>query len=257
MDTQRIEELVDLKGKAAVVTGGGKGIGQAIAMALADVGAAVMIADRNLNAAYRTIGEIREMGGYAEAIFADACSADDARNVIEQTCGRWGAVDILINAAATFSFSPALTQIHDLWERTLSTYVKGVAFYSQAAAQKMIQAGRGGRIVNVASIDAMRASSPYADNPFASVAQLTKSMAVEFGTSKINVNAVASGLIRTPGVQMQTVNKSARSLDDITYTVTAPPALERVGTAEEIATVVLFLVSDAGEKVTGNLVTIG
>lgn len=259
MDTQRIEELVDLKGKVAVVTGGALGIGQAIAMALADVGAAVMIADSNLDAAYQTIGEIRERGGYAEALYADMCSAEDARRIMDEVAGRFGALDILVNSAATFSFSAALCEIQELWSKTLSAHVKGVFYYSHAAAQKMAQTGRGGRIINIASMDAMRpAPHPVlGDTRGNSVAQITKALALEFGAYKVTANALAPGIVQTPSIQfqaeaMRTVNRS----HDYLMTPLADLPRDQVGGAEEIATTVLFLVSDAGADITGNLVVV-
>ena len=256
MDTQRIEELVDLKGKAAVVTGGGTGIGQAVAMALADVGAAVMIADRNLDAAYRTVGEIRELGGYAEAMQADACSAEDAQRVAARAVERFGGLDILVNAAATFSFSTELPQIQDLWSKTLSAHTKGVFFYSQAAAQRMIEAGRGGRIVNVASMEAMNHVGHPSNSTANNVAQLTKALAVEYGSYQISVNAVAPSMIKTQSLQAQVASlRPEPTLVEARY-AQREAQVERTIDVGEIATVVLFLASDAGGQVTGNLVVI-
>lgn len=261
MDTQRIEELVDLKGKAAVVTGGGTGIGQAIAIALAQAGAAVMIAESNLDAAYETIGEIRERGGYAEAMVADAGNPDDARRVMEETVVRFGALDILVNSAATFSFSAALSKIEGLWSKTLSSHVKGVYYSCTAAAQCMMQLGRGGRIINIASLDAMEPTSALpAGNGQNSVAQLTKALSVEYDPYKITVNALAPGVVRKLDTQMQGVSITGPSASSPEITGGQPLAdspLERVGSLDELATVVLFLVSDAGEQITGNLVTVG
>ncbi len=259
MDTQRIEELVDLKGKVAVVTGGAIGIGQAIAMTLADVGAAVMIADSNLDAAYQTIGEIRERGGYAEALYADSCSADDARRITDEVAECFGALDILVNSAATFSFSAALCEIQELWSRTLSAHVKGVFYYSHAAAQKMVQIGRGGRIINIASMDAMRpAPHPVlGETRGNSVAQITKALALEFGPYRVTANALAPGVIQTPSMQVQAVGMRSvnRPHEDIIGPLPEEPR-SQVGGAEELATTVLFLVSEAGADITGNLVVV-
>ena len=260
MDTQTIEELVDLKGKAAVVTGGAKGIGKLVALALAHSGAAVMIADSNLDAAYETVAEIKERGGYAEAMLADACSMEDAHRVAQVTVDRLGALDILVNTSATFSFSPVLPTVEGLWSKVLSSHVKGVYYYCDAAAREMIGVGRGGRIVNIASLEAMKPpAQPVSDDVTeSSVAIISKALAIEYGPHNINVNALAPGVVHTPAIQRQSVgsSKSARgSLDEISKSL-PPPQVEGFDKADEIVTAVLFLVSDAAENVTGNLAVV-
>lgn len=261
MDTQPIEELVDLTGKVAVITGGAAGIGQAIAMAFAQAGAGVMIADSNPDAAQDTVAMIGARGGYAEAILADACSAEDARRVFEATEERFGALDILVNAAATFTFSPALPRIDELWSRVLSVHVKGVFYYCDAAAKKMAKAGYGGRIVNVASLDAMRVPDHPVSNDVteSSVAIVSKALAIKYGPYGITVNALAPGQIRARSAQVQLAGLSGSAIrmpEDLPGT---PPPLageHPVGGVDEILTAVLFLVSDAAENVTGNLVVV-
>ncbi len=260
MDTQSIEELVDLTGKVAVVTGGAAGIGQMVAFQLAAAGAAVMIADSNFGAAEQAVAEIKERGGYAEAISADACSEKDARRVVWITEEKLGALDILVNASATFSFSPALPRIEELWGKVLSVHVKGVYFYGDAAARSM-QASGGGRIVNIASMDAMRpAARPVSDDVTeSSVAIVSKALSIKYGPYGINVNALAPGLVKTPGAQMQMASLS----NSAGWRITQPssrtqdgPVPDGTGAADEILTAVLFLVSDAAQDVTGNLVVV-
>ncbi|MBI4787187.1 MAG: SDR family oxidoreductase [Chloroflexi bacterium] len=261
MDTQTIEELVDLKGKAAVVTGGARGIGQCIALALAQSGAAVMIADSNLEAAYRTVQDIKERGGYAEAMLADACSAEDARRLAQQTVERLGALDILVNTSATFSFSPVLPTVQGLWSKVLSSHVKGVYYYCDAAAREMLEARRGGRIVNIASLEAMKPPSEPVSREVteSSVAIISKALAIEYGPHGINVNALAPGAVRTPAIQRQAAglsNTMRGSRDDLSANSPLPLDDDSLEGAEEIVTAVLFLVSEAGESVTGNLIVV-
>lgn len=260
MDTQSIEELVDLTGKVAVVTGGATGIGQMVAFQFAAAGAAVVIADSNLEAAEHAVAEIKERGGYAQAIAADACSAQDARRVVWITEERVGSLDILVNASATFSFSPALPRIEELWSRVLSVHVKGVYYYGDAAAQSMKASG-GGRILNIASMDAMRpAARPVSDDVTeSSVAIVSKALSIKYGPFGINVNALAPGLIRTPAAQMQmaSLSKSAGRFVDLSESNSQDrPVLHPPGGTNEILTAVLYLVSDAAQDVTGNLVVV-
>lgn len=260
MDTQSIEELVDLTGKVAIVTGGAAGIGQRVAFQFAAAGAAVVIADGNLEAAEQAVAEIRERGGYAQAIGADACSAQDARRVVWMTEERLGALDILVNASATFSFSPALPRIEELWSRVLSVHVKGVYYYGDAAAQSMKASG-GGRIVNIASMDAMRpaARSTSDDVTESSVAIVSKALSIHYGPYGINVNALAPGIVQTPAAQMQMASLSkstGRLVDKLESSAQDRPVIHRNGGTDEILTAVLFLVSDAAKDVTGNLVVV-
>jgi NAD(P)-dependent dehydrogenase (short-subunit alcohol dehydrogenase family) len=146
-----------------------------------------------------------------------------------------------------------------LWSKTLSAHVKGVFIYSQAAAQKMVQMGRGGRIINIASMDAMR-PSPHpvlGESGGNSVAQITKALALEFGPFKITANALAPGIAQTPSFEVQAVGfKSANRMQDFISSQLPDPPRDRMGGAEEIATTVLFLVSEAAASITGNLVVV-
>jgi NAD(P)-dependent dehydrogenase (short-subunit alcohol dehydrogenase family) len=260
MDTQSIEELVDLTGKAAIVTGGATGIGQTVALALAELGAGVMIADRNLDAARETVAEIEKRGGYAEAMAADATSMKDARRVALATVHHMGGLDILINAAATFTFSPALREIEELWHKTLSAHVQGVHAYCQAAAEEMISTASGGRIINIASVDAMNAVGQDSDGDHGvmNVAALTKLLSVEYAPYEITVNALAPG--RTPRpvaqVQLASVRPGNESVDMFATQTESGLVLEDTAGSDELATVVLFLVSDAGKQINGNLVVV-
>jgi NAD(P)-dependent dehydrogenase (short-subunit alcohol dehydrogenase family) len=262
MDTQTIEELVDLTGKAAVVVGGAMGIGQMIANALAKSGAAVMIADGNADAAHHVVEEIGERGGYAEAMLADACNAEDAVRVAQVTVDRMGSLDILVNTAATFSFSRTLPQVESLWSRVLSAHVKGVYYYCDAVAREMIRAGRGGRIVNIASMEAMRPPAQPASNGATDngVAVLSKAVALKFGSYGIRANALAPSLAEPPIVQVQMASLAKspnQSLEAISRETQSRLTVDQIRGADDLVTAVLFLVSDAAADVTGNLVVVG
>src|SRR5215470_6627031 len=154
MTTPGLTQLYDLTGKVALVTGGGSGIGQAIVLRLAEARAAVMITDINRDAAQQVIETIRATGNTADALEADASHADDASRVVQATVDAFGRLDILVNNAGIYPFTPTLDISEALWDRVMGINLKGMFFYAQAAAHHMIQVGGGGRIINLASIDA-------------------------------------------------------------------------------------------------------
>jgi NAD(P)-dependent dehydrogenase (short-subunit alcohol dehydrogenase family) len=126
MATKTIAQLFDLTRKGAVVTGGAMGIGQAIAFRLAEVGAGVVIADIDLEAATQTVEQIKASGGKAQAIQADARSAADARRVFQTTIKTYSSLDILVNNAGVYPVSPILDVSEETWDKTLDTNLKGV-----------------------------------------------------------------------------------------------------------------------------------
>ena len=139
MEKRSLAQLFDLTGKAAIVTGGAMGIGQASALRLAEAGAAVMIADLNLEAAEQTVEQIVSTGGKAAVLQADASSVSDATKVAQMTVATFGTVDILVNNAAARSIAPIMDLSEAQWERVINTDLKGVFFYAQAAAREMIK----------------------------------------------------------------------------------------------------------------------
>jgi len=139
MEKRSLAQLFDLTGKAAIVTGGAMGIGQASALRLAEAGAAVMIADLNLQAAQQTVEQIVSTGGKAAVLQADASSVSDATKVAQMTVATFGTVDILVNNAAARSIAPIMDLSEAQWERVINTDLKGVFFYAQAAAREMIK----------------------------------------------------------------------------------------------------------------------
>jgi 2-dehydro-3-deoxy-D-gluconate 5-dehydrogenase len=261
MTTQNIAEIFDLTGKAAIVTGGAMGIGEGIVLRLAEAGAAVMIADINLEAANKVADKIKTQGGKAEAIFADASSANDAQKVAQATVDAYGRLDILVNNAGIFPFSPALETTEALWDKVLGINLKGVFFYAQAAALQMIKSGYGGKIVNIASIDALHPTGNlvHYDASKGGVVMVTKALALELGPHKISVNAIAPGAIETPGAQAgtaATLQAIGMSPEELTKAFTARIPLGRSGEPDDIAKVVLFLASAASDYMTGSLVVV-
>src|SRR5689334_8550178 len=146
---QSIAQLFDLTSKVAIVTGGALGIGQGIALRLAEAGAAVMVTDINLEAATATVEQIRAAGGKAQAIKADAASVADAKKTVKETVQAFGRLDILVNNAGIYPMMPALQVTEELWDKVLNLNLKGLFFACQAAAAQMIAEDHGGKIINL------------------------------------------------------------------------------------------------------------
>jgi glucose 1-dehydrogenase/2-deoxy-D-gluconate 3-dehydrogenase len=255
--TTPLQGLINLDGQVAIVTGAGMGIGQAVALRLAEAGAAVVLADVQDAAAQDTAARIRADGGRAEALHADAASVADAQRVVSAAQEAFGRLDILVNNAGIFPFSPLLETTEALWDRVLDVNLKGAFFYSQAAGRRMVEAGRGGRIVNVASVDALFPSGNLAhyDASKGGMVMLTKALAKELGAHGIRVNAVAPGGVDTPGARQAGADVMAR-LHLPADTPAAPPRslLGRYATADEMARVVFFLCTPLADFLTGSLI---
>ena len=249
---QSIAQLFDLKGKVALVTGAAMGIGQGIAFRLSEAGAAVMIADISLQAAEETVSQIRARGGKAEAIKADVSSVADATRTVQETMQVFGRLDILVNNAGIFPFAPALELTEALWDNVLDINLKGLFFYTQAAAREMINEGHAGKIINIASIDAFHPTSNlvHYDSSKGGVVMLTKSLALELGPQNITINAIAPGGIQTPGAS------SPSTSEEVIQAFAARIPLRRMGVPDDIARVALFLASGASDYMTGSVVVV-
>ncbi|HEY49932.1 MAG TPA: SDR family oxidoreductase [Dehalococcoidia bacterium] len=261
MAPKSISQLFDLTGKGAIVTGAGMGLGQAIALRLAEAGASVMVTDINMEAAGTTVEQIRAGGGTAESIEADAARAADAEKVVQATVDAFGRLDILVNNAGIFSFAPPMQMQEETWDRTLDINLKGMFFNAQAAAREMIKAGRGGKIVNMASMDGVhptRLELVHYNASKGGVIMLTKALALELGPHNILVNAVSPGPIMTPGSAAMAESLQARGapLDELTVRFWERLPLGRMGEPDDVATVALFLASAAADYMTGSIVLV-
>jgi 2-deoxy-D-gluconate 3-dehydrogenase len=261
MSKQTIAELFDLTGKGAVVTGGAMGIGKAIVERLCEAGAGVMIADLNEDAANQTAEEIQAAGGNARAIQADAGNAADGIKVAQAAVETFGSLDILVNNAGIYPFSPVLDTTEELWDKVLNTNLKGVFLYSQAAARVMAKAKKGGKIINMCSVDALKPTGMIAhyNASKGGALMLTKALALELAPMNILVNAIAPGGIATPG----TANLAETMLGDagldpeeITREFINSVPLARWGEPDDIAKVALFLASSASDYMCGEMVVV-
>lgn len=249
---QTIGQMFDLSGKVAIVTGGAMGIGQGIAFRLAEAGAAVLITDINLEAAEVTVNRILAAGGKAKAIKADAASVQDAVRTVQEAVAVFGRLDILVNNAGIYPMTPALEVTEVLWDRVLDTNLKGLFFYTQAAAREIVNEGHPGKIINIASIDALHPTGNlvHYDASKGAVVMATKSLALEFGPRNITVNAIAPGGIETPGAS------SPSTPEELIQAFVARIPMRRMGVPDDIAKVVLFLASSAANYMTGSLLVV-
>lgn len=257
-----ISELFHLDGKTALVTGGSLGIGRAIARRLAEAGAAVMVSDIQEPPGQALVSEIHSAHGKAAFIAADVRSLEDIEKVVQSTAERFGSLDILVNNAGIFPFSPIDRVSPELWDRVLQINLRGAFFMAQKAARQMILQGKGGAIINIASIDAFHPTGglvPY-DASKGGMVMMTKSIALELGKNGIRVNAVAPGAIVTPGATagaQQTYGQmTPEQADEFIRAFTARIPLGRQGDPDEIATAVLFLASPASSYVTGETIVV-
>jgi 2-dehydro-3-deoxy-D-gluconate 5-dehydrogenase len=251
-----VKQMFDLSGQAAIVTGGGMGIGQGIALRLAEAGAGVMVADIDLEAARQTADEITNNGGKAHVVQADVSRVADAEATVERTIDVFGRLDILVNNAGVCPFSPVMDITEEVWDGVHRVNLKGLFFFSKAAAGEMINAGRGGRIVNIASIDCLHPTGSLTayDASKGGVLMTTRAMARELGQHRILVNAVAPGGIVTP--MTKAVFANYENPEEAMKAVAEKVPLGRWGQPDDIARAVLFLSSPAADFITGSLLVV-
>lgn len=189
-----------LENKVAIVTGGGRGIGKAIARGFAAEGASVVVTGRTMSEIEAVAVEMRASGRGALAVSADVRTPQDARSVVEKTLAEFGRVDVLVNNAGTTVIKPTLDLTEDDWDLVMDTNVKGSFLMAQAVARVMLPA-RTGAIINIGSIASfvgMPGRAVYCATKGA-IAQLTRALAVEWAPHGIRVNCLAPGYVRTEG----------------------------------------------------------
>jgi 2-deoxy-D-gluconate 3-dehydrogenase len=240
----------DLSGRVAVVTGANTGIGQAIALALARAGADIAAVGRT--PATETAEQARALGRRAEIVSADLSTIQPVAGVIDDVVARFGRLDILVNNAGIIRRADSLDFTEEDWDAVIDTNLKSVFFLSQAAAKAMLAGGRGGRIVNIASLLSFQGGIrvPAYTAAKSGVAGLTRLLANEWAAKGIGVNAIAPGYVATS-------NTEALRADAVRNRA----ILERIpagrwGDAADIGGAAVFLASDAAAYVHGHVLAV-
>jgi NAD(P)-dependent dehydrogenase (short-subunit alcohol dehydrogenase family) len=239
-----------LKGKTAVVTGGGSGIGQASALAMAREGASVAILDSNQEAGRRTADELTAQKLDAAFFSLDVSSEEQVRAVMSQIIKNFGRIDILHNNAGIAIRHPVAEQDEEGWQACMNVNLKGVFLCAKHVIPHMLD--NGGSIINTASVTGIvgvRNRAAYSATKGAVVA-LTRNMALDYAYHQIRVNCVCPGFVRTPMAKalLEDPIKEKRLVD------THP--LGRLGTPEDVANAVLFLASDLASWITGHALVV-
>lgn len=241
-----------LEGQVALVTAAARGLGRAIALALAEAGATVALGLRDSSEDSGVTGLIRKLGREALPLQMDMGDLAQIRTAISQVVARFGRLDILVNNAGIAPTNLALDVVEADFDRTLLINLKGTFFACQEAGKVMKRQGRG-RIVNMSSqagFAALSTESVYCMTK-AGIAHLTKCLAVEWGPYGINVNAVAPTFIHTPGTEPALADPEFHA-----ETVRKIAALHRIGQPNEVAGAVVFLASPAASLITGHTLLI-
>ena len=256
-----IKKLLDLTGKTAIVTGGGIGIGYGIAYRLAEAGANVVIADVS-DDGDAVAKQLSSKKLKVISIKTDVSQEADVQNLVDQTVKRYDAVDILVNNAGIYPIVPVTNMSLDDFQRVLAINLGGAFLCTKYASRQMITRGKGGKIINITSIDALHPSSMGLAHYDASKHGLwgfTKNAALELAQYKIWVNAIAPGAILTPGVQrlQQSLPNSGnidtqKMLEDMLRKI----PMHRLGDPDDIGKVALFLASDMASYVTGTQIVV-
>jgi NAD(P)-dependent dehydrogenase (short-subunit alcohol dehydrogenase family) len=237
-----------LEGKVAIVTGASRGIGQAIAEAMAREGARVVLASRKQDALDAVAEGIRASGGTALPLACHTGKEDQVADLVRKAADAFGQVDVLVNNAATNPyFGPMMDIDWGAWDKTFEVNLKGYFAATRAVVRHLQGRGAPGSIVNVASVVGMMGApfqGVYAMTK-AAVISMTKTLAVELGGAGIRINGIAPGLIETRFSQALTTN------DAIKAHVLDRCAIKRVGQPEEIAGAAVFLASDEASYLTG------
>jgi NAD(P)-dependent dehydrogenase (short-subunit alcohol dehydrogenase family) len=247
------EPLFSLKGRVAVVTGASRGIGEAIAVRMAEAGAAVVLAARKVEALQAVAERISQSGGRALAVAAHTGKADDVRALVEKAVAEFGRIDVLVNNAATNPyFGPLLDTEEGAWDKTFEVNVKGYFATTREVVRHLQGRNAPGSIINVASIVGTRAAPMQGVYGMtkAAVISMTHTLAQELGASGIRINAIAPGLVETRFAAAIVGN------DEIRAQVVSRTALGRHAQPDEIAGAAVYLASDASSYVTGQVLLV-
>jgi len=251
----KVLDLFDLTGCVAIVTGGARGLGRQMALALAECGADVVICDLLEEDGLGTVAELAALGCRSFFGKVDVTRVDEIEGFVGQVIERLGKIDILVNNAGMPSDGLALDEEpDDAWRRMIDTNLSSMFYFGKRVARHMIDRGAGGVIINLASINSLVISNiaPRHNVPYcvakAGVAQLTRGMAADWVSYGIRVNAIA------PGTMLTAQTAASRKYPEIMERIIANTPMKRYGEEEEIKGLVVYLASPASSFMTGSLI---
>ncbi len=243
-----ILDRFSLRGKVAIVTGGNRGIGKAIAVGFAEAGAAVAVIARDEDKNKKTLAELRGLGAQAIAVKANVAHRDDLEAMLATVTNQLGPVDVLVNNAGIGFHADALTLDDSEWRRLFDTNLDAVWMASQIVGRQMV-ARQTGSIINTGSISGFIINRPQWHSPYgiskAAVHHLTKSLAAEWARMGVRVNAIAPGYVKT--------EIASTEYEDYRHYWRDEVPMQRYATPDEIAPTALLLASDAGSFITGSV----
>jgi 2-deoxy-D-gluconate 3-dehydrogenase len=251
--------LLDLNGKTAIVTGGSLGIGYGISYRLAEAGANVVIASRNIEEVNKAVEELKQKGFKAIGVKCDVALEEEVKNLVLESVKAFGSVEILVNNAGMFPFSPLATLTSELFDKVIATNLRGVFLTTKYISEQMIKQGKGGKIINITSIDALHPSMAglaHYDASKHGVWGFTKNVALELAKDKIWVNAVAPGGVMTQGVATMQAQGKPVTVERNPEPPKMEVAMGRMGVPDDIGKTVLFLASEMSSYMTGSQIVV-
>ncbi|MEK4023430.1 SDR family oxidoreductase [Sporosarcina sp. FSL W7-1283] len=248
----RLMDLFSLKGKTAIVTGGGRGLGAQIAEGFAEAGANVVICSRNGPACEEMSDKLKQMGVESLALSCDVTNPEEVKCVVETTKQQFGRIDILVNNSGASWAAPTEDMPLEAWEKVMNVNVTGTFLMSQEVGKVMIEQ-KGGKIINIASIAGFGGTDPFMqtigyNTSKGAVITMTKDLAVKWGKHQIYVNAIAPGFFPT--------KMSKVLIEHGQQTIMDGTPLGRLGSNTDLKGPALFLASSASDYVTGDVLTV-
>lgn len=259
---ESIANILNLSGKTAIITGGSVGIGYGIVCRFAEAGANVVIANITKKDSPRGASELASKGRKVTTIVTDVSVEESVKQMVDETVKRYGAIDILVNNAGIYPEMTLRQMSLSDFEKVIAVNLKGVFLCTKYVSEQMIKQGRGGRIINITSIDALHPSSiglAHYDASKHGVWGFTKNVALELAPYKIWVNAIAPGGILTPGVQKLQQSIPTYGTGDVQKILESfieKIPMKRLGEPDDIAKVALFLASDMASYMTGTQIVV-
>ena len=246
--TRTVQQLFDLKGKTALITGGSRGLGLQMAHALGEAGARLMLSSRKADDLEQAVAELQAAGIDARWIAADCSREEDTRRLADETLERMGAIDILVNNAGASWGAPAEEHPVAAWDKVMNLNVRGYFILSQQVANGWMIPQRRGRIINIASIAGLNGNPPEMktiayNTSKTAVIGFTRALAAEWGRHGITVNAICPGFFRT--------RMASGLIDQLGDQLIARAPLRRIGGEEDLKGAAVYLASDASRHMTG------